>query len=289
MNGLLLWFGLSALGQSVDLDEELRKEVRAARYQLAERLLTNPDVNPDSQDAEGWTALMYAAHSEKPNFVELLLKADASIDLVNRVGETALIIAVKRGNVEAARQLLTAGADVKPNDAKGMTALDWAEKENRTYLSQIIRIASRPSLVRVTVAEKPVDAGSEPLVPPRVLKETPPLYTKSAFDRGIEGRVVLKVIIRKDGTIGPLRIDQSLDEELDRAAAEAVRKWQFDPARVKGEPINVLTNIEIDFMIQKQKKSPQPERSASRRRVATREPRGEKPGGVAELIPLANV
>ncbi|HEY7697060.1 MAG TPA: energy transducer TonB, partial [Vicinamibacteria bacterium] len=153
-----------------------------------------------------------------------------------------------------------AGADVKPKDARGRTALDWADEGNRTYLSQIIRIASRPSVAKVTVAEKPVDVGSAPLVPPRILKETPPLYTKGAFDRGIEGRVVLKVIIRKDGSIGPVRVDQSLDDELDSAATEAVRKWRFDPATVNGEPINVLTNIEVDFIIQKHKQGQIPTR-----------------------------
>jgi TonB family protein len=147
-----------------------------------------------------------------------------------------------------------AGADVAAKDARGRTALDWAEAEGRTYLSQIIRIASRPSATKVTIAEKPVDAGMGPLVPPRVLKETPPLYTKSAFDRGIEGRVVLKVIIRKDGSIGPVRVDQSLDKELDEAASEAIRLWQFNPATVNGEPINALANIEVDFIIQKQPK-----------------------------------
>ena len=252
MKALLWLLGVTALGQSVDLNEELRREIREGHYQLAEKLLANQEVDPDSQDREGWTALMYAARSEDPHLVPLLLKAEASLDLVNGEGETALIISVRRGNVEAARQLLMAGADVKPRDARGRTAQDWADADNRTYLSQIIRIASRPSLARVTVAEKPLDIGSNPLVPPRVVKETPPLYTKGAFDRGVEGRVVLKVIIRKDGSMGPVRVDQSLDDELDEAAAEAVRKWQFDPARVNGEPINVLTNIEVDFTIQKQ-------------------------------------
>jgi TonB family protein len=255
MHSLVLLTTIAFSLQSADLDEELRKEIRAGRYALAEKLLENPDVNPDSQDAEGWTALMYAARSEDPHLMKLLLKAGANRDLANGEGETALVVAVRRGNVEAARQLLMAGADVKPRDARGRTALDWAEAENRTYLAQIIRIASRPSVVKVTVAERPVDVGAGPLVPPRVVKETPPLYTKGAFDRGIEGRVILKVIIRKDGSIGPLRVDQSLDEELDEAASEAVRTWQFDPARVNGEPINVLTNIEVDFIIQKQKKS----------------------------------
>jgi TonB family protein len=256
----LLPFLAAAWLQAVDPNEQLREEVRAGRYQPAEKLLEDPAIDPDSTDRDGWTALMYAARSEHPDLVLLLLKAEASLDPVNRAGETALIIAVKRGNVEAARQLLMAGADTKARDARGRTALEWAEAENRTYLSQILRIAGRPSVARVTVAEKPVSAGSGPLVPPKVVKETPPLYTKGAFDRGVEGRVVLKVIIRKDGSIGPVRVDQSLDKELDAAAADAVRRWQFDPARVNGEPINVLTNIEVDFIIQKQKKDQIPTR-----------------------------
>jgi TonB family protein len=260
MLSLLLAFSASAWFQAVDLNEQLREEVRAGRYQPAEKLLEEPAVDPDSVDREGWTALMYAARSEHPDLVVLLLKAGASLEPVNRTGETALIIAVKRGNVEAARQLLMAGADTKPKDARGRSALDWAEAENRMYLSQILRIAGRPSVARVTVAEKPVNVGSAPLVPPRVVKETPPLYTTGAFDRGVEGRVVLKVIIRKDGSIGPVRVDKSLDKELDAAAADAVRRWQFDPAKVNGEPINVLTSIEVDFIIQKHKKDQIPTR-----------------------------
>jgi TonB family protein len=257
MKTLLLLLPLALAGQDpggADLDEQLRAEIRAKRYLPAEKLLSNPDVNPDSGDAEGWTALMYAARTDDPHLVKLLLKAKVDLEIANRDGETALLVAAKRGNVEAARQLLMAGADVTAKDERGRTALDWAEAENRTYLAQIIRIASRPSVSKITIAEKPIDVGTGPMVPPRVVKETPPLYTKRAFDRGIEGRVVLKVIIRKDGTIGPVRVDQSLDEELDEAASEAIRTWQFDPATVNGEPINALANIEVDFIIQKQPK-----------------------------------
>jgi TonB family protein len=240
-------------GQSSELDEALRQEVRAKKYRAAEKLLENPAVDPDAQDEDGWTALMYAARTDNPNMLVLLLKAGVDRNLVNHDGETALIVAAKHGNVEAARQLLMAGADIDPKDAKGRTALAWAEADDRTYLSQIIRIASRPSLVKVTVAEKPVNVGDEVLEPPRVLKETPPLYTERAFDRGIEGRVVLKVIIRRDGSVIPVRVQESLDRDLDDAAMQAIRTWQFDPAKVQGEPINVLTDIEFQFSIQRKK------------------------------------
>jgi TonB family protein len=240
-------------GQGTELDEQLRRAAREGRADVVEKLLANPDLHPNSQDAKGWSALMYAARAEKPDAVARLLRAAVELELVNEDGETALIVAARRGNVEAARQLLMAGAGLTAKDHRGRTALDWAEQDHRTYLSQIIRIASRPSQARVTIAEKPVDVGSQELVPPRVVKELPPLYTESAFDRGVEGRVVLKVIVRKDGTVGPIRVDKSLEGDLDDAAVEAVRTWRFDPATVGGEPINVLANVEIDFIIHRKK------------------------------------
>jgi len=242
--------GLAVLASAQDLDEALRKEIRDADYAAAEKLLSNPSVNPDSQDRNGFSALMYASRGDHPELVTLLLKAGANLNLQNNGGETALIIAVKRSRVEAARRLLMAGADLSLRDVRGRTALLWARERKKTYLAQIIEIASRPSEARVFLKEKPVSSGTESLVPPKVVKDTPPLYTESAFHRGIEGRVVLTVIIRKDGSIGPIRLSQRLEDGLDRAAIAAVKLWQFEPARLDGEPINVLADVEVDFTIQ---------------------------------------
>jgi TonB family protein len=246
---MLLALLLAFVLQGPDLNESFRREVRDGHYAEAETLLANPDVDPDARDEDGWTALMYAARSDRPEFVTLLVKADANLDLQNEDGETALIIAVRRGRVDEARLLLMAGADESLRDAKGRTALDWANDQKRLYLAQIIHIASEPSSATVTVAERPVTVGDETLVPPKLLKETPPLYTEDAFQRGIEGRVVLKVIVRKDGRVGAIRVHQSLDGDLDAAAVEAVKTWTFEPARVDGEPINVFTDIDIDFSL----------------------------------------
>ena len=54
---------------------------------------------------------------------------------------------------------------------------------------------------------------------------------------------------RKDGSIGAMRVHQSLDGELDRAAIAAVETWTFAPATIDGDPINVLADIEVDFQI----------------------------------------
>ena len=242
---LLFGAPLSAQDPSV----ELRRQVRRGAFQEAETLLGNPDVDPDARDGRGFTALMFAAEGDTPEIVTLLIKADVDLNLQNNDGETALLVAVKRGRVDATRLLLMAGADLSLRDTEGFTALAWARKRDRTYLAQIIGIASRPSVANVILSEKPLTTGTEHLELPRVVEDTPPLYTKGAFERGIEGRVVLRVIIRKDGSVGAIRVHQSLDGDLDRATIAAVQIWKFEPATIDGEPINVLADIEVYFEI----------------------------------------
>lgn len=253
---LLAWvvasslFGTGASAQ--DPSAEFRREVQRGDYADAETLLSNPKVDPDAQDGRGFTALMLAAEGDTPELVTLLIKAGVKLDLQNLEGETALIVAVKRGRVVASRLLLMSGADISIRDTEGFTALDWARKRDRTYLAQIIAIASRPSAAKVILSERPVTTGTEHLEPPRVVVDTPPLYTEGAFERGIEGRVVLRVIIQKDGTVGAIRVQESLDGDLDRAAIAAVENWKFEPATIDGDPINVLADIEVDFEIRQQ-------------------------------------
>ena len=246
----LLFVGFARLGQGQDLDETLRKEVRDGHYEESQLLLGNPALDPDAADRDGYTALMYAARGNKPELVTLLTKALVNLNLQNNGGETALIIAVKRGRVDAARLMLMAGADTTVLDRRERTALDWARERDRTYLAQIILIASRPNEARVFLTERPVTLETELLIPPELIEDTPPLYTESAFNRGVEGRVILRIIIRKDGSIGAIRLHQRLDNGLDGAALSAVRTWKFKPASVDGAPINVLADVEVDFTLQ---------------------------------------
>lgn len=58
-------------------------------------------------------------------------------------------------------------------------------------------------------------------------------YPESAKEQGVEGIVVITFIVEKDGSIAFLRIDQSVNEELD---AEAIRLVNIMP---KWEPGNI--------------------------------------------------
>lgn len=76
-----------------------------------------------------------------------------------------------------------------------------------------------------------------------------PAYPESAKEDRVEGTVVTRLLIEKDGAVSDARIEQSLGDDFDRLALEAVRQWTFEPASVDGEPVRVYYNITINYRL----------------------------------------
>ena len=90
----------------------------------AARLMLEGGADPDMRDSEGWTALMFAAHHGHRDVVKLLHSKHASIHLTeSKTGSSALMIAVKDGNLEMVDCLLDMGADRNMADDRNCTAL----------------------------------------------------------------------------------------------------------------------------------------------------------------------
>ena len=85
--------------------------------------------------------------------------------------------------------------------------------------------------------------------PPQLRRRVTPEYTDNALARKIEGIVILEVVILKSGRVGPARIIRSLDAGLDAKAVAAVRQWTFLPGRYRGEAVDVLAEIEVEFRL----------------------------------------
>lgn len=70
---------------------------------------------------------MLAAASGHAEIVDLLLRSGAEINIVDENGQTALILALARGNSEVANLLVSVpGIDVNSKTTQGMTALMYA-------------------------------------------------------------------------------------------------------------------------------------------------------------------
>ena len=85
--------------------------------------------------------------------------------------------------------------------------------------------------------------------PPRLLHEIRPNYTEDARRRGLKGEVLLEIVVQRDGTVGDVRILQSLGDGLGQSAVEAVRQWRFAPARRLGAPVDVLVEVGVEFRL----------------------------------------
>jgi TonB family protein len=68
------------------------------------------------------------------------------------------------------------------------------------------------------------------VVPPRVLKSTPPAYTDEAVLANVEGTVTLEGHVDIKGKVSGLRVVKGLGHGLDQKAIEAVLGWKFGPA-----------------------------------------------------------
>jgi len=96
------------------------------------RQLLEKQASVDLINNDGLTALMFAAAMGHKDVVQRLLEKQASVDLINNDGLTALMFAAQNGHTDIVRQLLEkqASVDLKHND--GLTALMFAAQNGHT-------------------------------------------------------------------------------------------------------------------------------------------------------------
>jgi TonB family protein len=73
-----------------------------------------------------------------------------------------------------------------------------------------------------------------------------PAYPAVAWQKNVQGRVTLKALISKDGTLRNIRL-VGAPSLLSGSVLEAVKKWRYRPRIENGMPVEVETQITIDF------------------------------------------
>ena len=85
--------------------------------------------------------------------------------------------------------------------------------------------------------------------PPRLLREVKADYTEEARRRGLSGEVVLEIVVRRDGSVGDVKLLKGLGAGLDDRAMQAVQQWRFVPALKQGTPVDVLVEVAVEFKL----------------------------------------
>jgi TonB family protein len=81
-------------------------------------------------------------------------------------------------------------------------------------------------------------------------KKVQPVYPKNALAMRVEGVVELMATISKTGDITHVKV-LSGDAQLAKAAAEAVKQWKYKPYLLNGEPVDIQTQVTINFKLPK--------------------------------------
>ncbi|HET9180476.1 MAG TPA: energy transducer TonB [Terriglobia bacterium] len=82
----------------------------------------------------------------------------------------------------------------------------------------------------------------------KLINRVTPDYPQLAKMARIQGTVRLEAIISKDGTIQDLKV-LSGHPLLVKAALDAVKQWRYQPTLLNGDPVEVVTEIDVNFTL----------------------------------------
>src|SRR5690606_21442169 len=93
-------------------------------------------------------------------------------------------------------------------------------------------------------------APAAPPAPPPPYPGAPPAYPESAYQAGIEGRVVLVVDIQPDGKPGRVVVESATPEGVfEQTALDAASRWRFNPPMEDGKAVPGRVRVPVDFRI----------------------------------------
>jgi len=81
---------------------------------------------------------------------------------------------------------------------------------------------------------------------PVPVTQVTPKYPEMARDAQVQGRVVLHVLVGKDGRVKNVKVIRSV-KMLDEAAVAAIKQWVFKPALSNNKPVAVWVEVPMDF------------------------------------------
>jgi protein TonB len=85
-------------------------------------------------------------------------------------------------------------------------------------------------------------------VMPEAVTRVKPDYPAIARDAGMEGKVVVRMLVGLDGRVRRAELERS-SPVFDEAALAAARQWTFTPATTNGKPVMVWVRVPFDFRL----------------------------------------
>jgi TonB family protein len=250
---LLLLIAFTAVASA----QVIPQRVRVADTIISQQIVTKvaPAYPPPARQAKIQGAVVLKAQISKSGDVESLqlisghpLLAPAAIEAVKQWKYKPYLL-----NGEP--------VEVETNVTVNFTLSDKPAAENESVAGDVpggIPGGVRFGVVGTVKPATPGDA-THPPQPLRVrvssgvmqgllLTKVPPQYPQDAKDQHIQGVVVLRAIIDKEGNVSNIQLITG-HPELAPAAIEAVKQWKYKPYLLNGTPVEIETQIQVNFTL----------------------------------------
>jgi periplasmic protein TonB len=139
-----------------------------------------------------------------------------------------------------------APAPTNPQDQEPVLAPSAIGMAGNTDTKALANISSTP--LSVPKPSPQMLKVSQGVMEGLVLKRVQPRYPTQALQMRIQGPVQMQATISKTGDIENLKV-VSGDAVLARAAQEAVKQWKYKPYYLNGEPLQIETQILVNFKL----------------------------------------
>jgi ankyrin repeat protein len=172
--------------------------------------LSNSTGAKPAEFASGWlTPLTLAAREGDVEIARILISAGADVDAVTGDGKTALAMAIFNGNYEVASFLVDSRADVNKADAQRFTPLFWAvdrrNMETAPNFPWMVTVDPMP-LIR-----KLLDAGANPNA---LVNNTPRARMREGSPRIVFATALMRAAFAADLELVKLLLDRGADPKI---------------------------------------------------------------------------
>jgi TonB family protein len=120
-------------------------------------------------------------------------------------------------------------------------AIDTTASSSNSNLTSLLASSSdipKPSLATIKISQG-VSQGL-------LIKRVQPTYPQAALAVHAQGAVQIEATVTKDGNVTNLKVLRG-DAVLARAALDAVRQWRYKPYYLDGQPVEIQTQITVNF------------------------------------------
>lgn len=236
---LILLIGAFVWGMYNDYRLEQKKQA-----DLLAQVDQNLDAITDEPDQEEEEEIQERVEEQKP---EALPE-----EILNTMKATEITIAADE---EVKEEIKSQDELQQSTTAIGSTNFDQGTDDInvvREYKDEVIVEDKKPEVenqVFESVEQMPMFPGGQEELLRYVASHLK--YPTMAAENNIQGRVVVKFVVTKNGSIGEVQVLRPRDPDLDKEAVRVVKSLpNFIPGKMNGQPVNVWFTLPVNFKLQ---------------------------------------